>query len=252
MAAPRSQHKQEQQQDEFRVTSKDGDLGVLTHKPLDLDSIQRSLVSTSSGAVVTFVRVFLRCSCSTYRTQKLSGEMRVSQAGYTRDSFHGRTVTHLSYETYVPVALKALARSLESVRLLPAPLPRHDVAQCCEPHRHKHHDQGEGEGDTSPGDDDGTVERIDVLGATVYHLLGDAPPLVPTIVVCVASQHRASAFAACEALLEAVKRDVPVWKREWYADGSVFQGQDGQAPPLSSLPSSSWKENFPPPAAEVS
>lgn len=42
-------------------------------------------------------------------------------------------------------------------------------------------------------------------------------------VVCAASApHRAEAFAACRALIDAIKARVPVWKREWGPDGPYW------------------------------
>lgn len=46
--------------------------------------------------------------------------------------------------------------------------------------------------------------------------IGDA-----AVAVVVASAHRDEAFAACRHVIEEVKRRVPVWKREYYADGTV-------------------------------
>lgn len=44
-------------------------------------------------------------------------------------------------------------------------------------------------------------------------------------VVCAASApHRAEAFAACRALIEGIKRDVPIWKREFGPDGVAWVG----------------------------
>jgi len=41
------------------------------------------------------------------------------------------------------------------------------------------------------------------------------------VAVVAASAHREEAFAACRYVIEEVKRRVPVWKREFYADGTV-------------------------------
>ncbi len=46
--------------------------------------------------------------------------------------------------------------------------------------------------------------------------IGDA-----AVAIVAASAHRESAFAACRFVIDEVKRRVPVWKREYYADGSV-------------------------------
>ncbi len=41
------------------------------------------------------------------------------------------------------------------------------------------------------------------------------------IVVGASSPHRAEAFAACRAVIEAIKERVPIWKKEWAPDGSA-------------------------------
>ena len=41
------------------------------------------------------------------------------------------------------------------------------------------------------------------------------------VAVVAASAHREDAFAACRYVIEEVKRRVPIWKREHYADGTV-------------------------------
>jgi molybdopterin synthase catalytic subunit len=46
--------------------------------------------------------------------------------------------------------------------------------------------------------------------------IGDA-----AVAIAVAGAHRDEAFAACRHVIEEVKRRVPIWKRERYADGTV-------------------------------
>jgi molybdopterin synthase catalytic subunit len=46
--------------------------------------------------------------------------------------------------------------------------------------------------------------------------IGDA-----AVAVAAAAPHRDEAFAACRYVIEEVKRRVPIWKREHYADGTV-------------------------------
>jgi len=38
----------------------------------------------------------------------------------------------------------------------------------------------------------------------------------------VASAHRAQAFEACRWLIDTLKQTVPIWKRETFADGTVW------------------------------
>ena len=40
-----------------------------------------------------------------------------------------------------------------------------------------------------------------------------------SVAVAVSSPHRAEAFEACRQTIEAIKRDVPIWKREKLAGG---------------------------------
>ena len=47
-------------------------------------------------------------------------------------------------------------------------------------------------------------------------LIGEA-----AVVVAAASAHRAAAFEACRYVIEEVKRRVPIWKKEFFLDGSV-------------------------------
>ncbi len=40
------------------------------------------------------------------------------------------------------------------------------------------------------------------------------------VVVAVACEHRAEAFQACQALIDQLKHKVPIWKQQWFADGT--------------------------------
>ena len=60
----------------------------------------------------------------------------------------------------------------------------------------------------------------DVLGVAVSHRIGHLAVGQAAIVAAVATAHRAEAFDACRALVETVKAELPVWKREILADGS--------------------------------
>ncbi|QHT57401.1 molybdenum cofactor biosynthesis protein MoaE [Cellulomonas sp. H30R-01] len=60
----------------------------------------------------------------------------------------------------------------------------------------------------------------DVLGLAVSHRVGRLEVGEAAIVCAVATAHRAEAFAVCRALVETVKAELPVWKREVLADGS--------------------------------
>ena len=60
----------------------------------------------------------------------------------------------------------------------------------------------------------------EVRGLALVHALGVLDVGAHTILVAASSAHRAEAFDACRAALEAIKTRVPVFKREVTADGS--------------------------------
>ncbi|GEK23001.1 molybdenum cofactor biosynthesis protein MoaE [Cellulomonas xylanilytica] len=60
----------------------------------------------------------------------------------------------------------------------------------------------------------------DVLGLAVSHRIGHLAVGEAAIVVAVSTAHRAEAFDVCRRLVETVKAELPVWKREVLEDGS--------------------------------
>jgi molybdopterin synthase catalytic subunit len=52
------------------------------------------------------------------------------------------------------------------------------------------------------------------------HRVGDLAVGDLAVVVAAACAHRAEAFAACRALIDTLKQEVPIWKRETFRDGS--------------------------------
>ncbi|MCU0777746.1 MAG: molybdenum cofactor biosynthesis protein MoaE [Akkermansiaceae bacterium] len=65
------------------------------------------------------------------------------------------------------------------------------------------------------------VERHGALGAVAVHRTGPLAVGDSAVWVGVASGHRAAAFAAAQAIMERLKYELPVWKKETYGDGSV-------------------------------
>jgi molybdopterin synthase catalytic subunit len=54
---------------------------------------------------------------------------------------------------------------------------------------------------------------------------------VVSLVVVAAAAHRREAFEACSQVIEELKRRLPLWKREEYADGTS-RWLEGQTPPV--------------------
>ena len=57
--------------------------------------------------------------------------------------------------------------------------------------------------------------------ARLRHRLGELRIGEAAVAIAVAGDHRDEAFAACRYVIEELKRRVPIWKREAYADGTV-------------------------------
>jgi molybdopterin synthase catalytic subunit len=55
----------------------------------------------------------------------------------------------------------------------------------------------------------------------VSHRIGRLDVGDAAVVIAVASGHRAAAFDVCRALIEAIKVELPVWKRQVEADGTT-------------------------------
>ena len=100
--------------------------------------------------------------------------------GVVRNHHHGRGVTHLVYDCYRPMAEKLLADLVL------------EAAAKFDPE----------------------------LRATIHHGIGRMDPGQPSVAIHVASAHRVAAFDACRHLIERIKEDLPVWKQEFYDDGT--------------------------------
>src|SRR5690349_10344574 len=59
------------------------------------------------------------------------------------------------------------------------------------------------------------------LRAAVVHRLGEVPVGEASVVIAVASPHRAAAYEASRLALERLKAEIPIWKREHYAGGEA-------------------------------
>lgn len=63
-----------------------------------------------------------------------------------------------------------------------------------------------------------------VLRMLVQHRVGKVPIGEPAVVIAVASPHRDKSFVACRFLIDELKKTLPVWKKEFYADGEHWIG----------------------------
>ena len=59
------------------------------------------------------------------------------------------------------------------------------------------------------------------LRVAIVHRLGEVPVGEASVAIAIAAPHRAAAYEASRPALERLKSEVPIWKREHYADGSA-------------------------------
>ena len=63
---------------------------------------------------------------------------------------------------------------------------------------------------------------FEISHVAIVHRLGKLEIGDTSVVISVAAPHRKAAFAACEWLIRELKRTVPIWKKEVYADGEAW------------------------------
>jgi molybdopterin synthase catalytic subunit len=64
-----------------------------------------------------------------------------------------------------------------------------------------------------------TISRI-----AVVHRVGKVEIGEASVIIAVSATHRREAFEACRYAIDALKRDVPIWKKEVFSDGEAWVG----------------------------
>ncbi|CAF3482072.1 unnamed protein product [Rotaria socialis] len=125
--------------------------------------------------------------------------------GITRDNFEGRRVTRLSYEAYEPMALKELNR-------------------LC---------------------DDARRKFVNIEHIAISHRLGDVPISDISVAIYVSGPHRRDVLDAVSFLIEQLKANIPIWKKEFYEDYNDNNKNNKSNDNNSNISTSSysWKEN---------
>ena len=73
------------------------------------------------------------------------------------------------------------------------------------------------------------VAKFGVRDIALLHRLGRLLVGETSVLIVVASAHRGQAFEACRWLIDTLKKQVPIWKKETFADGAIWV--DGEAFP---------------------
>jgi molybdopterin synthase catalytic subunit len=69
-------------------------------------------------------------------------------------------------------------------------------------------------------------EKWPLSRVAVQHRLGLLQLKEASVIIAVSSPHRAEAFEACRYIIEEIKKDLPVWKKEYFAGGEAQWKED--------------------------
>ncbi len=100
--------------------------------------------------------------------------------GVVRNHHNDRAVKYLEYDCYRPMAAALLAQFIKEAQ--------HQF------------------------DDNAVI--------SLHHGIGHMIPGQTSVAIHVATAHRVASFDACRFLIERIKADLPIWKQEFYADGT--------------------------------
>lgn len=114
-------------------------------------------------------------------------------AGTTRDTFHDKDVTELSYEAHNKLALKSLLKIAETA------LDQFKNAE-----------------------NNQLIHKIYIV-----HRLGVVPVGEESVIITLSSTHRQEGWNAAMFILEEIKKKVEIWKNEIYSDGTSSWKENG-------------------------
>ena len=67
-----------------------------------------------------------------------------------------------------------------------------------------------------------SISNFQIREVVIVHRLGRLEIGETSVLIVVASGHRAAAFDACRWLIDTLKRTVPIWKKEYFEHGAVW------------------------------
>lgn len=104
----------------------------------------------------------------------------VLMSGTVRQQTDGKPVRYLEYQAYEPMALAIFRQIAVNIR----------------------------------------QEWSDTNRVVIHHRIGQLQIGEISVLVAVGCPHRAEAFAACRYAIDTLKHNAPIWKKEYWADGS--------------------------------
>jgi molybdopterin synthase catalytic subunit len=77
------------------------------------------------------------------------------------------------------------------------------------------------------------LEHFAIRDLRIVHRIGRLEIGESSVLIAVASAHRAAAFDACRWVIDTLKKTVPVWKKEFFEDGAAWADGDPFPPDLA-------------------
>ncbi len=74
------------------------------------------------------------------------------------------------------------------------------------------------------------ADRFEVDGIAVIHRIGRLAIGEASVAIAVSAPHRGAAFDACRFIIDQVKQEVPIWKKECFEGGEVWIEGAGETP----------------------
>jgi molybdopterin synthase catalytic subunit len=81
------------------------------------------------------------------------------------------------------------------------------------------------------------AERFGAQRIAIVHRLGPVQPGETSVMIALACKHRGEAFDACRWLIDTLKQDIPIWKKDVFEDGFVRWVKDNAN---CQLPIANW------------
>lgn len=69
---------------------------------------------------------------------------------------------------------------------------------------------------------DAALEKFDIQHIVIHHRTGILKVKEIPVIIVVAAAHRKAAFAACSYAIDTLKETVPIWKKEFFEDGTQW------------------------------
>ncbi|TWU23103.1 Molybdopterin synthase catalytic subunit [Novipirellula galeiformis] len=74
------------------------------------------------------------------------------------------------------------------------------------------------------------IKRFELTKLVIVHRLGEVPVGEASVALGCSSPHRKQSFAALPWIMDQLKTDVPIWKRETFTDGSTQWMHPNESP----------------------